>query len=188
MRGFGLLVGLLLVLYPLLIYLGIHWLEPAVLGLVLVLLYMVRVLIRARSPWQRGLILLAGVALGALLWYANSELLLRLLPAGINLALAVYFGFGLVYPPTLPTRIAALQHGVPLDELPPPIWRYTTGITRMWMSFFLFNASVSAFTALVGSRELWALYNGLIAYGLVGVLFAAEYAYRRLIFFKKHGL
>lgn len=188
MRRFGLLVGLLLVLYPLLVYLGIRWLEPAVLGLALVALYMVRLLIRTRSPWRRGLILLAGGAGAALLWYANSELLLRLLPAGINLGLAVYFGLGLVYPPTLPTRMAALQHGVPVHELPSAVRRYTTSITRLWMSFFLLNASVSAFTALVGSRELWALYNGLIAYALVGVLFAAEFAYRRLIFYKKHEL
>jgi uncharacterized membrane protein len=151
-------------------------------------LYLLRVLVRPNRTWQRWAIVLTGTALAAVFWYANSELLLRLLPAGINLTLAVFFAWGVMRPPALPTRMAALQHGVPATELPEPIVRYTRAVALLWTCFFLFNATLATLTALVTSRELWALYNGLVAYGLVGTVFAAEYAYRRLIFYKKHPL
>src|SRR5690606_11287252 len=122
------------------------------------------------------------------LWYANSELLLRLMPAGINLVCAAYFAFGLSNPPALPTRMAALHHRVAPGDLPAPLVRYTTGVTRVWVGFFILNAAVSAIVALIGSREIWALYNGLIAYLAVAGLFAAEYAYRRLVFYKNNLL
>lgn len=188
MRRFGLLAGLLLALYPLLVYLGMQWLEPAVLGICIVGLYLLRSLARPSRGWQRWVILLTGVTLAAVFWYANSELLLRLLPAGINLTLAVFFTWGVLRPPALPTRMAALQHGVPAAELPEPTVRYTRTVAMIWSVFFLFNATLATLTALMASREMWALYNGLVAYGLVGALFAAEYAYRRLIFYKKHPL
>lgn len=188
MGRFGFLAALLLALYPLLIYLGMHWLEPAVLGLCLVGLYLLRALARPNRVWRRWAIVLIGAALAMLFWYANSELLLRLLPAGINLTLAGIFTWGLLRPPALPTRLAALQRGVSAAELPAPIVRYTRTVAGVWTGFFLFNATLATLTALLASRELWALYNGLIAYGLVGALFAAEYAYRRLILYKKHAL
>lgn len=188
MSGFGLLLGLLLVLYPLLVYLGMHWLEPAVLGVGLVSVYLLRGLLRATHLWQRGLMVTLGAAFAALLWFANSELLLRLLPAGFNLALAGYFALGLFYPPTLPARMAALERGVTPDRLPAAVAAYTRAVTRVWVVFLLLNGTVAAATALLASREVWALYNGLIAYIAIGGLFAAEYAYRRLVFYKKHGL
>ncbi|MDQ2076975.1 hypothetical protein [Marinimicrobium sp. ABcell2] len=188
MRWANLLAGALLVLYPLMVYLGIQWVEPGVLGLALVAVYLFRALLKADKFWQRGALVVCSAGVAALLWYANSEVLLRLLPTGINLALAAVFAAGLIWPPTVPTRMAALHRGVSYQELPPAVLRYTLWVTRLWVGFFLLNASVSAFTALVASREVWALYNGLLAYVVVGTLFAAEYGYRRLVFYKKHGL
>lgn len=188
MRGLHFLTGLLLLLYPLMIYLSIQWLEPAVLGLAVVGVYLFRALLKTSKHWQRGALVLACAALAALLWYANSELLLRLLPAGINLSLALVFSAGLIWAPTLPARMAALQRGVPHGDLPQPVLRYTSWVTRLWVGFFVLNASISALTAWAGSRELWALYNGFIAYLMIGTLLGAEYGYRRLVFYKKHSL
>jgi len=188
MRWLNLLAGILLLLYPLMVYLGIQWLEPAVLGLVVVGVYLFRTLFKANKHWQRGALVAGGCALAALLWHTNSELLLRLLPAGINLSLALAFAAGLIWPPTLPARMAALHRGMAHGELPPPVLHYTSWVTRLWVLFFMLNAGVSALTAWAGSRELWALYNGFFAYLIVGALLAAEYGYRRLVFYKKHGL
>lgn len=188
MRGLNLLAGVVLVLYPLMVYLGMQWFEPAVLGLIVVGIYLFRTLLKANQHWQRGGLIMAGAVLAAVFWYTNSELLLRLLPAGINLSLALVFAAGLIWPPTLPARMAALHRGVPYSDLPPPVRHYTSWVTRLWVVFFVFNAGVSVLTAWVGSRELWALYNGFVSYLIVGVLFAGEYGYRRLIFYKKHGL
>jgi uncharacterized membrane protein len=45
---------------------------------------------------------------------------------------------------------------------------------------FVFNGVVALYTALACSREVWAAFNGLIAYVLVGALIAGEWLYRRV--------
>jgi uncharacterized membrane protein len=39
----------------------------------------------------------------------------------------------------------------------------------------------SVYTALCWRREAWSLYNGALAYGLIGVLLVGEIAWRHLI-------
>lgn len=184
MRWWTLLASVILVVYPLLVYWGMHWMEPRFLGLLLVAVYAVRIIMITQKRALRWLMLFAIVAVGALFWLFNSELLLRLVPAFINIALALGFAYTLYVPPTLPARMATLKHGF----LTPALERYTSQITCLWVGFFCVNASIAAATALWTSREVWALYNGLIAYGLIGLVFASEYAYRRLVFAKKNNL
>jgi uncharacterized membrane protein len=49
----------------------------------------------------------------------------------------------------------------------------------VWCGFFILNGCMAAWTAFAASRETWALYNGLISYLLMGVLFAGEWVFRR---------
>src|SRR5690625_6869225 len=105
MRGLNLLAGVVLVLYPLMVYLGMQWFEPAVLGLIVVGIYLFRTLLKANQHWQRGGLIMAGAALAAVFWFTNSELLLRLLPAGIILYLALIFDAGFYWLSTLIARM-----------------------------------------------------------------------------------
>ena len=41
---------------------------------------------------------------------------------------------------------------------------YTRRVTQVWCGFFVLNGSLALATALWASEEIWALYNGLIAY------------------------
>jgi uncharacterized membrane protein len=184
MRWWAVVASVVIVAYPLLVYGGMQWLEPRYLGLILAGFYALRLLIVSRKPGVRILLLVAIAGGGLALWLFNSEILLRLVPGFINIGLALGFGYTLFYPPTLPARMARLQHGF----LTPAMETYTTRITCLWVGFFVLNATLAIITALWASREVWALYNGLIAYGLIGLLFVAEYSYRRLVFFKKHHL
>jgi uncharacterized membrane protein len=43
------------------------------------------------------------------------------------------------------------------------------------------NGALAAYTAVFASREAWALYNGVIAYLLMGGLFAGERLLRRRV-------
>jgi uncharacterized membrane protein len=52
--------------------------------------------------------------------------------------------------------------------------RYTRRVTEVWCAFFVLNAAAAAYTAIYATREAWALYNGVIAYVLMGTLFVAE--------------
>ena len=44
--------------------------------------------------------------------------------------------------------------------------------------FFIVNGAIALWTALAASDATWALYNGLIAYGLMGAMFAGEWLLR----------
>jgi uncharacterized membrane protein len=54
--------------------------------------------------------------------------------------------------------------------------------TWIWCGFFLLNAGTAAALAVFAPLEWWTLYNGLIAYGLIGLMFAVELVLRHLKF------
>lgn len=184
MRWWAPLIAILLLAYPLLVYFGMQWLEPRFIGLALVLVYALRSAVLAPTPTKRWLIPAGLLLAAAFFWWSNSETGLKLVPVAINLSLALGFGWTLGHPPTLPARMAQQQHGF----LTPAMKHYTDRVTALWVGFFCLNASLALITALWMSRESWALYNGLIAYGLIGLVFIGEYSYRRLVFFKQHNL
>jgi uncharacterized membrane protein len=73
-------------------------------------------------------------------------------------------------------RIARIRE----PNLPDAAVRYTRIVTEVWCLFFVLNA-VALYTALAADIEVWALYNGVIAYVLMGLLFAGEYLVRRRV-------
>lgn len=182
MRWLAFIAGGALLVYPFWIYWGARWFEPRVLGLALVAIWALRMAWLMRDPVKRVLALSALVGCAVLFWFSNSEILLLLMPVLINLVLACGFAYGLYKPPTLPARMALREHGY----LTPELQKYTDQITRLWIGFFCVNAGISLVTVLSGEREYWLLYNGLLAYFLIGAVAAGEYAYRHLVFFKKH--
>ncbi|MGH8618538.1 MAG: hypothetical protein ACREUW_12680 [Burkholderiales bacterium] len=171
---------LLWAVYPLLVYAGLMVLEPRVLALALG-----AVLIWRQRRVAAGLYANLGAAqrlfIGLLLALTlataltNSETLLRCYPVAMNAGLLAIFGLSLVHPPTIVERIARLR----MPALDAAGLRYTRRVTQVWCAFFLVNGTIAAWTALFASRELWALYNGGIAYVLMGLLFGVELLTRR---------
>ena len=162
-------------LYPLLIFAGLHFLDPRGVGLLLLAALALRhraqaaKLVARFSPAQFVALALPFL-LGAAVLVTNSETLLRLYPTSISASMLLLFGLTLVHPPTMVERFARLEE----PDLPPARVRYTRRVTEVWCGFFVVNGLVSGYTALFASREAWALYNGLIAYVLMGALFVAE--------------
>jgi uncharacterized membrane protein len=104
----------------------------------------------------------------------NSEFALRCYPALVNLGLFASFAATLVRPPSMIERFARVRE----PQLPPQAVRYTRRVTIVWCVFFVLNAIVSACTAWMASGKAWALYNGVVGYGLAGVLIAGEWLFR----------
>lgn len=161
--------------YPLLVYLGLAHAEPRALALLLLGLALARFL-ASRSQQALGLAL-AGLLLAALTAWSNQLLPLKLYPVAVSTALLVLFGLSLWKGPTVVERLARLQepnldaHGV----------AYTRRVTQVWCGFFVLNGSLALATALWGSNATWALYNGLISYGLMGLLMSGEWLVRRRV-------
>jgi uncharacterized membrane protein len=169
-RVLSVLVVSLAAVYPLLVYILLEHGGVRLAGLALLLILTIRVL-GPGSSQRRNLAGVAAVgALAVAVVITDSELLVRLYPVAVNVVLLGAFGLTLVRPPSMIERIARID-GRALD---PAGVRYTRNLTRVWCGFFAVNAAIALATALGASRATWALYNGLVSYVLVGVLWVAE--------------
>lgn len=161
-------------LYPFAVYFGIQYLEPWKIASILFVLLGIR-LIAAYSVkhWSSPLLML-GMVYCLLAGWSNELLSLRFYPVIVNCAMLLLFSWSLLSPQSLIERIARIQH----PELPPEAIVYTRRVTQVWCVFFIVNGSIALITALWSSFDAWILYNGLIAYLLMGILFAGEYCVR----------
>jgi uncharacterized membrane protein len=107
--------------------------------------------------------------------FANDARVLMLTPALVSLALLGAFAFSFLQPETTVERLARAGG----EPLPPEGVAYCRTVTGVWCGFFLVNAAISLELALAGSPRAWALYTGLVAYVLMGLLFAGEYLIRQ---------
>ena len=107
----------------------------------------------------------------------NQALPLKLYPALVNAVMLVVFGTSLRFGPPLVERLARLQE----PELPAFALAYTRRVTQVWCGFFVLNGGLALLTALYASDRVWMLYNGLLAYVMMGVLFAGEWLVRRRV-------
>lgn len=172
--GLGLLVvGLI---YPFAVYLGMEYLTPRMFALLLGALWLARLFSGQQTTLTRTTGIIA-LAFCLLLGLVDSAVLLRWYPVLISLALLGLFGSSLLSGMPIIERLARLTE----PELPPVAVRYTRQVTWLWLGFFIFNATVAAALALWAPLAWWTLYTGLIAYLLMGVLFAGEWLVRQRV-------
>ena len=159
--------------YPLAVWLGQGQIEPRFLAGLLVLVGSTRLpMLKASQAgrwWVGGTLLLFIVAV-----WSNLLLPLKLYPVMVNAALLGVFTYSLISPPSMVERFARLRE----PDLPAPAVRYTQRVTQVWCIFFAANGVIALITALWASSATWTLYNGLIAYLIMGLLFAGEYLVR----------
>ncbi|WP_373976311.1 hypothetical protein NT239_05945 [Chitinibacter sp. SCUT-21] len=175
-KALAILGALLALAYPLLVYLSLgHATSEAMAALLLAV-----ALIRGVSSWSKpGIPLQVAIllVLAGILYSQKQPDLLRYYPVLINLAMLGVFASSLIRGPSLIERLARLSE----PDLPPSGVIYTRRVTQVWCVFFIANGSIALWTALYASWENWTLYNGLIAYLLMGGLMAGEWILRRRI-------
>lgn len=180
------LVALLVMLaYPFLVYGGLRLLEPRRLAVGLGGALLLRELTRSRAGSSSPL-LVPLVVVGAILGLAavfNDGRFLLFVPVLINTTLLIGFARTLVAGPTMVESLAR-RRGAHLSA---ESVVYCRRVTAVWSAFFLVNAAVILWLALRAPLEHWALYTGLVAYLLVGALFAIEATYRAWRFRRYEG-
>ena len=171
-------LGLLLVglAYPFIVYLGMGHLSPRLFALMLGTLWLARALSPRQTPLSRTLSI-AALSFCLVLALADSSILLLGYPVLINLALLALFAGSLCSGMPIIERLARLQE----PELPPAAVRYTRKVTWVWAGFFSVNAAIATGLALLAPLTWWTLYTGLIAYLLMGLLFAGEWLVRQRV-------
>lgn len=105
--------------------------------------------------------------------FANSALLLKLYPVVISFSFFSVFIYSLIKPPSVITLIASTKNKLTENSVV-----YTRKVTMVWCGFFIINGSIALWTVFQ-SDEYWTIYNGIISYVLVGILFVCEWLVRR---------
>jgi uncharacterized membrane protein len=178
-RWISVALGTVLVLYPLLVYLGLAFVGPRWLaGLLLCIALGKLAFNRAMGLpiGNTGWLLLAAAIATAITLVSGSVFGLKCYPVLANGLMLILFGVSLWRPPSMIERFARLQH----PDLPPTAISYTRKVTWVWCVFFAVNGSIATAT-IFASESVWALYNGFIAYVLMGALLAGEYGIRLLV-------
>ncbi|WP_353213968.1 hypothetical protein [Salinisphaera hydrothermalis] len=126
------------------------------------------------AAWVGAIALIAAAAVAV---HAAGELMfLYATPVLVCIALAWFFGRTLLPGRTaLISRLASAIRG----PLPPPVARYTRGVTVFWCAIMVFMALANLALAVFAPVELWSLCTNFLNYAVVGVLFVAEWFVRQ---------
>ncbi|EQD52822.1 hypothetical protein B1B_10524 [mine drainage metagenome] len=101
----------------------------------------------------------------------------RLYPVVIDFSIFLLFFGSLFTQQPLVERIARAQR----DDLDSTALTYTRRLTWIWSLVLLANVLLALYTALFTSMSIWTLYNGLLSYLLLGMVFLAELLIRRRV-------
>lgn len=177
------LLGALALAYPALVYWGLRsGLDARLLAVPLIGAGLWRAWpsLKGRLPlgWLASLALLA-LALA----FAKARFSIRAYPVLVNLGLLAVFALSLRRGPSAIERLARLRH----PDLDAKGVAYCATVTKVWCAFFVVNGSLAAAVGWLGDDAQWALYNGLIAYILMGLLFAGEWLIRQWIMKAGHA-
>lgn len=169
--------------YPLLVFYGLSRYGPRAVASILLLglvpLVVARLARSNRANLRRigfvPVLVLGLVATSAVLGQAG---LMLMVPVVINAVLAASFGATLWTPTPMIERFARLEHPDLTDEEVAwcRLW------TQIWTSFFVISAVIVAALVVLGFLTWWMYYCGLIAYVVMGMLFATEYIIRKARF------
>ncbi|MGR2739532.1 hypothetical protein ACUY1T_13870 [Billgrantia sp. Q4P2] len=126
-----------------------------------------------RMPQARYLATLAAALLLALGGLGHAELGMRAYPVAVNIVMLAVFLSSLWRGMPIAERLARLHEP---DLLPAGIC-YTRRVTWAWCGFFVFNGAIACWTAFA-DLATWTLYNGVISYALIAMMFAGEWLLR----------
>lgn len=131
--------------------------------------------LQAMSSRRPVSIVCAGVAggLAFLSFTADTALPVKFYPVAVNAAWLVFFAASLSGESVI-EKLARLKE----PDLPAAGRRYCRRLTLVWCAFFVLNGLIALDSAVNRTEAWWALYNGLIAYVLIGCLFAGEWLIR----------
>ncbi len=169
-------------LYPFIVWLAFTRLETRAVGGLLLALYGVSMLLRARGSRTEVLALakqhwpVLVLVLVATLW--RNQNLLLLVPVLVSLFLCWTFAKSLRDGPPMIERFARMVE----DDLPDFCLPYCRKVTLVWCAFMLLNAIVVGVLAFRAPLEWWTLYAGFVFYFLMAALLGIEAIVRKLWF------
>jgi uncharacterized membrane protein len=179
-RILAVLIGCLIAAYPFIVFYGLQSFPLSYVGMLLITIALLRLwVVRdsiGKSPLPLALTLVL-ILVAAYTLLSGSPQGLRFYPVAVNGTFLLVFASSLWVGMPVVERLARLHD----PDLPPAAVEYTRKVTVVWCVFFVFNGLIALYTAGYSSFEHWAIYNGGIAYGLISLLFCAEWLVRRRV-------
>ena len=177
---------LFFIAFPFIVWMAYTRFGTRALGTLLIALYAVAFLVRARGsfPELRDLARRHAPLIVLVLFAVvpGSATLLLFVPMFVSLYLLWTFSM-------------TLRNGMPMIErfaravevdLPDFCVPYCRAVTKIWCVFLAANSIVVGSLALWAPMEWWALYTGLLFYLLMGALLGGEFVFRK-IWFRYYG-
>jgi len=175
-------------LFPFLVYLGIR--KDATLTVTLLILGMAVIHFAgiAGKPekhqitgrYHRILVFVAVLIMAGFFWWSGDFAVVKMYPLLITGSFFAVFA-GSLLPGRTPVIELFASITVKKEERDDFFRKYCRKVTHVWCVFFIINGSISAYTAVCCSDETWILYNGMISYILLGMMFGGEYAVRVIL-------
>lgn len=129
---------------------------------------------------MKSLLPFIGMLLIIIAFHFTDWIFFKFYPPIVNLGLFIIFFSSIFQKQTVIQKLALSME----PDAKPWVLDYTRKLTYIWSVFMFLNFLISAATIFM-SKEIWALYNGIISYILVGLLFGVEYTIR-MIFKRKY--
>jgi uncharacterized membrane protein len=164
--------------YPLIVYFGLTHLGVRLTALILLFFVgrrFIALMISNRSTSK--IVLAQASAMGLIIGVAaasGSEFALRITPFAISLTFIATFAISLKNTPII-ERFARLQKpGLPGDHV-----AYCRSLTKFWVGILSLNSIILLAASFADDKAVWTIIVGPVSYGLFGVVFMIEYAYRK---------
>ncbi|MDT3251973.1 hypothetical protein QZQ97_13675 [Serratia sp. root2] len=172
---------LVLLLYPLAVWVGLTRWGITILAPLLVTVFTLRLLMLRgklrQQMWLGKALAGVGILLALTSWGLKQTHWLLYYPVLVNVLLLLLFAYSLFAPPTVVERLARITE----PQLDAAGVAYTRRVTQVWCVFFIVNGAIALATCLSGDIALWTLYNGGISYLLMGALMGIEWIVRKRI-------
>jgi len=187
-KVFDTMIAMLVISYPFAIYFSLHALEPRYVAMGIALVFALRfITLKHSTAVPAGLlaltrliptiITLTGAVTALTVIISNKLIAMQFYPFIINLFLFSIFFYSLWREPTIIEIVARLR----TPELPIQAIQYTRKVTIVWCVFFMVNGMLALWTTLFTSIKIWTLYNGFIAYIVIGLIFSIEFIIRQRV-------
>lgn len=137
-----------------------------------------------RKKSKRRVVLFSGLLLLLMAgsFITNSSVFIRLYSFFVNMGMLFLFFSSLFLPEPIVYRFATLtQPSIRQSIAREKVKAYCRRVTILWCVFFIGNGSAAFYTALYMPEKIWAIYNGLISYILMGALFTGEFIVRVMV-------
>ncbi len=119
---------------------------------------------------------------GILCYITNKTFFLKMYSVTVSVFFLFFFGITLIKGPNMCFRFALLlDKTLAGSKREKSAESYCRKVTILWCIFFVINGIIALYTVISCNDKIWALYNGGISYGIMGLIFFIEYIVRKRV-------